>query len=232
MTAEDRLEIERKTRGQGENIEWFRARKGGITASIAKDCCGKGNPVVKIKKILTINKPGKARSVHLQYGIENEDIAVQKFVKQMVNNGSSCSINARGLFVEEGSGVLAATPDRLATIDGEKVVLEVKCLSASRELTPLAAVADRQKQNNFGFCLKDGQVILKKKHKYFYQVQMQMALTFTQKCYLIIFTNSAFNVEIINEAFEESFWKDIREQLLKFHSTHVLPALIEQRFPH
>ena len=232
MTAEDRMEIERKTRGQGENIEWFRARKGRITASLAKDCCGKGNPVVKVKKILTMNKPGRTRSVHMQYGIENEDMAVQKFVQQMIHSGHSCSVNECGPFVEEGSGILAATPDRLATIDGEKVVLEVKCLSASRELTPLAAVTDRQKQSSFGFSLKDGQIILKKKHKYFYQVQMQMALTFTQKCYLIIFTNSKFSVEILNVAYEEPFWKNIREQLLRFHSTHVLPALIEQRFPH
>ncbi len=230
MTAEDRIEIEMKTRGQGENIEWFRARKGRITASIAKDCCGKGDPTVKVKRIITINRPGKARSVHLRYGIEHEDIAVQKFIQQMIQNGHSCSVNECGLFVEEGRGVLAATPDRLATIDGEKVVLEVKCLSASRELTPFAAVTERQKQSSFGFCLKDGEIILKKKHKFFYQVQMQMALTFTQTCYLIIFTNLQFNVQILNVKFEESFWKDIREQLLSFHSKHVLPALIQQRF--
>jgi hypothetical protein len=59
---------------------------------------------------------------------------------------------------------------------------------------------------------------------------MQMALTFTQTCYLIIFTNLQFNVQILNVKFEESFWKDIREQLLSFHSKHVLPALIQQRF--
>ena len=63
------MEIERKTRSQGENSEWFRVRKGRITASIAKDCCGKRNPVVKVKKILTINKPGNTRSLHMQYGI-------------------------------------------------------------------------------------------------------------------------------------------------------------------
>jgi hypothetical protein len=63
--------------------------------------------------------------------------------------------------------VLAATPDRLATFDGEKVVLEVKCLSASREFTPFAAVTERQKQSSFGFCLKVGEIILKIKHRFF-----------------------------------------------------------------
>ena len=53
----------------------------------------------------------------------------------MIHNGHNCRVNACGLFVEEGSEVLATTPDRLATINGEIVVLEVKCLSASRELT-------------------------------------------------------------------------------------------------
>ena len=73
------------------------------------------NPVVKVKKILAINKPGHTRSVHMQYGIENEDMAVQKFVQQMIHSGHSCSVNECGLFVEEGSGVLAATPDRLVS---------------------------------------------------------------------------------------------------------------------
>ena len=75
---------------------------------------------------------------------ENEDIEVQKFVHQMIHTGHSCSVNACGLFVEEDSGVLTATPNRLAKIDGGKVVLEVKCLCGSRELPPLAASSCRR----------------------------------------------------------------------------------------
>ena len=92
-------------------------------------------------------------------------------------NGLHCSVISKcGLFIDEGTGVLAATPDRLATIDKEAAI-EVKCLSASRDVDPLAAVTARQKDSNFGFKLQDGQIVLKRKHKYFYQVQMQMALT-------------------------------------------------------
>jgi hypothetical protein len=134
--------------------------------------------------------------------------------------------------VEEGSGVLAATPDRLALIDGEEVVLEVKSLSASRTLTPFDAVSARHKESSFGFSIKEGEIVIKKKYKFFYQIQMQMALTGRLICFVIIFTNDECNVAIVKVKFEENFWNDTKEQLLSFHRIHVLAALIQQRFRH
>lgn len=73
-------------------------------------------------------------SRHARYGIENEEEAVKKFKQQIILNGHQCTASECGLFVEEPRGILAATPDRLANIDGEEVFIEVKCLSASRDL--------------------------------------------------------------------------------------------------
>jgi len=185
---------------------------------------------VKVKKIISVGRPGQIKSDHIRYGIQNEETAIQMFVNQMSKKGCTCSVRKCGLFVEVGSGVLAATPDRLASIDGEELVLEVKCLSASRSLTPLAAVTEREKDSGFGFFIKDGNIALKKKHKFFYQVQMQMALTGITTNYVIIFTSSEFEVAIVKVEFDEHFWKDLKEQLLVFHSQHVLPALVQQRF--
>lgn len=230
MSLEERSHIERETRGQGENIKWYRARKGRITASIAKSCCGKGNPAVQIKRILTIGKPGHYASPHIKYGLENEENAVRKFQKKINEDGFVCTIRKCGLFIEVPSGILAATPGRIASIDGEEVVIEVKCLSASRELTPLAAVATRSKDSNFGFKLDGTQIVVKKKHKFYYQIQMQMALTRILQCYVVIFTSDKYNVEIVQVNFEQQFWNDTREQLIDFHCKYVIPALVQERF--
>ncbi|ELT96442.1 hypothetical protein CAPTEDRAFT_192684 [Capitella teleta] len=49
----EREALEKKTRGQATNIEWFRAKQGRITASNAKPCSSGGKPNALIKKILT-----------------------------------------------------------------------------------------------------------------------------------------------------------------------------------
>lgn len=89
---EDRLDIERATRGQGDNRKWFRARKGRITASIAKRCCGKGNPAALVKTIITVGKPSYVPSHHIRYGLENKECAVEKFEQQMIVNGHQCIV--------------------------------------------------------------------------------------------------------------------------------------------
>ncbi|XP_031550873.1 uncharacterized protein LOC116288244 [Actinia tenebrosa] len=67
VTVEDRIRIEKDTRGQSESLRWYRERKGRITASIAKSCCSKGNPAATVKNILTVGKPGRGpNSPHIK----------------------------------------------------------------------------------------------------------------------------------------------------------------------
>ena len=45
-----------------------------------------------------------------------------------------------GLIVDIENGQLAASSDRIATVDGQDVVTEVKCLYSCRTLSPLNAI--------------------------------------------------------------------------------------------
>ena len=84
----------------------------------------------------------------MQYGVDNEPVAVAKYVSQNAARGVQVEGRECGLFVDVANGQLAASPDRLAVRNGERIVLEVKCLSASRALSPLQA-ALKQKDGSF-----------------------------------------------------------------------------------
>lgn len=231
MSEESARAIEQKTIGQFENLDWFRSKKGRISASIAKECCGQGNPAAKIKKVITVGKVGgKGRGPHMAYGIEHEDIAAEMFEQKLKAENHEVNLRKCGLFISIENPVLAASPDRVGTIDGEEVVVEIKCLSASRDTDPKSAATKKQKDSNFAFRLIDNQLQVKQNHRYFFQVQMQMAVSRRQHAYMVIFTNESTPVEYTKVPFDEEFWAETQQKLLDFHSQYILPALILQRF--
>ena len=187
--------------------------------------------ILKVKKIITVGNPAsKPRSLHMKYGIDNEDKACEMFQRQLIDSGKVVSLRKCGLYVHPKHGQIAASPDRVGTVNGENIVVEVKCLSASRSLSPLDAVTQKQKESNFAFKIQDEKIVLKERHSYFYQVQMQMAVTGRQVAYFVIFTNENVSVEWIKLQFDDSFWTQIECKLLNFHTQHVVPALVAQRF--
>ncbi|XP_038063149.1 uncharacterized protein LOC119733854 [Patiria miniata] len=224
-------DIEIATRGQASNIQWFRMKKGRITASIAKRCSGKGDPAAIVKKIITVGSPtSKPKSHHMEYGIINEGEAVSKYMKQKQDSGLNMTVMECGLFVHPLHGELAATPDRVVTENCVQGLVEVKCLSASREMTPKEAILAKQTDSNFCLQLKEAKPTLKEHHAYFYQVQMQMAVVGVAWCDFVIFTNANCDVLIVRVAFNEAFWTNVQDKLLQFHKSHVLPALVAQGF--
>ena len=142
---------------------------------------------------------------------------------------SGTKVEECGLFVYEEDGRLAATPDRIATnAQGEKIVIEAKCLSASRHLTPRTAVLTKQRNGGFAFKMEGSKISIKEKHTYYTQVLMQMAVTGIKKCHLVIFTNSKSPVEVVEVDFDPKKWKCIEEKLLNFHQKYIVPALVNE----
>ena len=228
VSTEDRSAIQAATRGQNENPEWYRQKYGRITASNAKAYCGKGNPIPLVRAVLQKSRdPSRTLTCHMRYGIENEENAVLAFVNQQHNN---VTVKKCGLFIDVENGQLAASPDRIAVVNGETVLLEVKCLSASRTMHPIQAVKTKQRDGNFPFRLVGETVVLKEKHKYHTQVQMQMGVTGVTKCLVIVFTNVSCPVVVVPVTFEPSFWCTVKQKLLDFHNAYVVPALVNAMF--
>ena len=86
VTVDERQLIERTTIGQHLNPEWFRQRHGRLTASKAKRYCGKGNPAVLLRGILSAGSTTRKAVGHMDYGIEHESTAVAKYEASSVTS--------------------------------------------------------------------------------------------------------------------------------------------------
>ena len=225
VTAEERTVIEQATIGQHLNVKWFKERCGRLTASKAKRYCGKGNPSPMLRSILSAAPTMTRTTGHMAYDIEHEDTAVVKYVDDAT---VPLCIHECGLFVDTQNGQLAASPDRIATIDGEELVIEVKCLSSCRTMSPRDAFKLKQGESGFAFMLVNNGVSLKDKHPYYYQVQMQMGVTGLTQCHLIIFTSPEHDICTCEIPFDNLFWENMKAKLLDFHASFVVPALVNQ----
>ena len=201
--------------------------------SRAKACSTGGKPDCAIKAVITLGKPSaKVKSHHMAYGIEHEDTAVRKYIQQLEADGHQVTAQECGLFVHPDHNQLAASPDRIVTVDGHKITAEIKCLSGSRQGTPLDAI--RTKAGKASFALKfvsdTDTVVLKENHAYYHQVQMQMAVVGVKACDFVVFTNCKSPVLVVRVPFDESWWSSQQKKLVKFHDEHIMPALVLLQF--
>ena len=79
-------------------------------------------------------------------------------------------------------------------------IVEVKCPYKARDKT----LDDMYYDNSFCLCLADGVPTLKKTHKYFYQVQCQMAMTGIHTCDFMAWTPLDFVVIMV--LFDQDLW--------------------------
>ena len=83
---------------------------------------------------------------------------------------------------------------------------------------------DIAKNGQFYSTLSNGQLHLKTKHNYFYQIQGQMAITELPYCDFVIWTKKGFSVQRIN--FDRVFWDIMFEKLKHFYTYSMVPELI------
>lgn len=87
-----------------------------------------------------------------------------------------------GLFVDFDLPYLAASPDGLV---GDDSIIEIKCPFSIKDFTPMEAY--NEKKLKF-MEIQSNNLILKKTHIYYYQVQGQLHITNRQFCYFIVWT--------------------------------------------
>ena len=115
-----------------------------------------------------------------------------------------------GLFVDIGNGQLAESPDRIATIGGQGVIIQVKSMSSCSTLSPLNAIKLQQGESGFAFRVINSGVSLKEKHPYHYEVQMQMAVTGLRHCHVVVFTSPYHALCICEVGFDRVFWDSMK----------------------
>ena len=227
VSQSERERIEIATRDQSGEILWFEQRKCRLTASNFGTVSRRRQttPVEKFVKNLLYGTVREARP--LQWGREHEQDARQAYLQQ---RGTTTRLTHSGLVIDTEHGWLACSPDDLAqdsTAESEDQhgLVEYKCPYSARDTT----VDEACQKKDFMSIMKNGEVVLKRTHKYYYQVQGQMAICKRKWCDFVIWTPSSLTIERIT--FDNEFWKDTLTKLENFYDHAILPELASPRFP-
>ncbi|KAL3865828.1 hypothetical protein ACJMK2_043178 [Sinanodonta woodiana] len=211
--------VEEVTRNQSSSLVWHEQRVGRITASIAGDCLRTrlSNPSpYLIKKICVANEGPK------RFPADPDHVPCGNVYMTIPTEHLEGTVQKSGLFICKDSQFLGASPDgQVQCKCCGAGVLEIKCPYKYREARLVDALSDT------GFYL-DKDYHLKKTHKYFAQVQMQMHVCNKGFTDLVVWT--PLDVIIVRVNRDIDFIHDMVKSLQMFWEKHILPELITRRF--
>lgn len=217
------------TKDQSDSPVWIQARAVRVTASIAKDVVGMSSRRAKYN-FLRRHLWGldKIKLKSMTYGKNNEDAAFQQYVKQ---NTRGETVIKSGFWVNPNFPELGCSPDGLI-MEGSylKGILEIKCPIILEHLSPYDIEQLPLKQSrNQCYTMENGVPRLKRTHKYYFQIQMQMAVCDVGFCDFAIFSPKGMSVERIVR--DSIFWQGLLPRLQQFHRNVMLPEYLEMRVP-
>lgn len=129
--AEFIRKVELITRGQAESLEWKQQRRGRLTASnIGAALKSRPDSKYIVKQVAN---PTPFQNIHTEYGIENEPVARELYIKTELSLHKRGKFSASGLWICAKYPWLAASPDGLITCKccGEGLA-EIKCPSSEK----------------------------------------------------------------------------------------------------
>ena len=215
------MALEGETRGQAKDALWFSERKKRITASLAKTVACRREDTPPDKLVNQIVKRRSVYSVAMAYGIDNEDVARDKYMQIMKTIRPSLSTTKLGLCVSISQPWLAGSPDGAVTDPSEKEegLLEIKC--------PFQCTTStfRKCARKSSFCLRfqKGKLSLRRSHAYYYQMQVQMFVSKKAWCDLCVFSPSELHIERVR--YDPDFLLRILPKMQQFYCNSVLPHL-------
>ncbi|KAM3932607.1 uncharacterized protein RB166_005619 [Leptodactylus fuscus] len=219
--------IERQTRGQRENQDWYYWRQNRITASLAhqvshsKFANRKTSEIPQSYLKAILGTAPKVQTAAMNWGIRNEKKAVNAYERlASITKGREVQVEPCGLFIHPTKNWLAASPDGLVKdkLSGETLnILEVKCPFKHRERTIHEACKDR----DFCLALNGDSYRLKPQHSYYTQVQCQMAVTGISNADFVVYTNR--ETAVVPVTFDLEFWKATEPKLERFYTEAVMP---------
>jgi hypothetical protein len=155
-----------QTIAQAASNDWHSLRKLRVTASVFYEFVK--NPMTMTRKMLWEERPDLSKIPAIKWGLENEARAISDF------ENDHGKVDKVGLFVSKTIPFLGASPDGL----WNGCVVEVKCPFVMQKLHPTEIEKLLPTQRRNFFCdKKNDKLWLKKSHKYYYQVQLQLFVT-------------------------------------------------------
>ena len=219
--------IERKTRGQSGNPEWQAQRATRITASIFYD-------VIHTKDIehychrLHDRKMEPSLSTNIwacRIGLESELPAMRAYAAQFASEVGS--YYQPGLCVSRRYPQLAATPDFIVYADPRAPskpptsstgawLVEIKTFMNNPAAATVQELANIRGRNFCCIPLADGRLMMRKEHKFYYQIIGQLNIVFgpdpNAYCDLVLYYKRQITtIRVFNDL---ALWEQIRQPLI------------------
>lgn len=163
----------------------------------------------------------------MKYGIESEPQAIKKYEEQ--TNGKVCQT---GLWVNPKFPFLACSSDGLVNDNG---LVEIKSLKVFKnnnieDITSEKVMLPKETMKRQCFTIEHGKCVLRKKHAYYYQVQMQLLVTERDFCDFILYTEEG-EVSVERIFRNESLINEILNSLTALWFRVLAPEIFEMRVP-
>lgn len=230
ITMEEISEIEKTSRQQSQNKNWYAQKAGRITASKFKLVCKTNKVKPSLSLIKAICYPTKVlfSTKATIWGLSHEHIAVKRYEKYMEEEEThqSLVVNEVGFLVSQKWPQLGASPDRLVFCECcMGGCLEVKCPYLLKNIVD---INDYLKLKSSCLYKDNGQIFLKTDHSYYFQVQMQIFVSNLLYCDFIVWSPSIFFKQRIYPNWE--FWHKNSEIAIKYHAEIIMPELLGKYF--
>ena len=168
LSAAERMDLEKATRGQSESERWHAEHVGRLTSSMVhrvtkRRACTQ--PDILVGDIMHYRTAKKVRVGDPRaHGLRSEDQGRHAYVRHQQKMGKVVSVEQCGLFVDDDYPCIAASTDGIITEHGTagKGVLEIKCPAKAGTILEFA----QSKTSCLAFS-SDGQFSLKRSHSYY-----------------------------------------------------------------
>ena len=187
----------------------------------AAACTDLSQPSQSLLKVVCYPESYRFSTIATRWGCEHEKTARDAYVKKIVDSHVNFIASDRGLVIHPQFPHFGATPDGFIKCDCCGCgVIEVKCPFSCKSRSFLEASEDTT------FCLEiaDGKYNLKRKHAYFYQIQLQMKLCEVEYGDFIVWSGEELVVLRIEK--DEAFLREAMDKATSFFKYGVLPELL------
>ncbi len=170
-----------------------------------------------------LSKPDISHLPAVQWGINNEDVARQDYIKEMsMSSHTNFVCTNAGLVVNPLFPHLGASPDGFVCCDCcGKGLLEIKCPFTARDIHPSGL---RGKPRS---CLGEKGVVTS--HAYYTQMQGQLVISERQYCDLAVWTPVGVVIERV--FVDISFTEKLITKLTAFYVSSIIPQFVPVQPP-
>ncbi|XP_065664036.1 uncharacterized protein LOC101237261 isoform X2 [Hydra vulgaris] len=241
LSADQIFYIEEATRNQAQCEAWCQQRAGRLTGSLLSEIYKHAiNDTTSSSLIKNICNPSSI-NLHappIKWGKENEKLAFllyqsvnldgvignQQISLTDISLHEVFQVKDVGFCIDSNMPWIGASPDGIVTCDCcGSGVLEIKCPYSLREKSLLTEI----KSGSFYVFEDNNLYFLKKDHKYYFQVQLEIRVTLSQYCDFMIWTPTEFLVIRIKP--EVDFIDEVLKKVTMFWEQEILPELLTQR---